>query len=549
MIVSLSMVKNEADIIEAFVRHNIQFLDLMLIADNDSSDGTGDILRRLQAEGLPIVIFDDPIFGYYQSAKMSFLYKRAIETFAPRYVVPLDADEFLSVLAKPLFRARLLALRPGTQGLIPWHTYVLPPEMAAESMDDPPRRMRFRIADEHSEFRLVMHKAIIAVDPSDPRPIVIAPGNHNVRWQNEEPLPMSVIEDVALAHFPVRGLEQLTAKMVTGWIAYLGMQGGPPERCGSHKAALYARIVDGPGLSADDAYRESLRYAGPADGAPDGDVDIVEDPLNATYTLRYGENRCHTAVSAIARTWERLMVPNRRLQFTDQPVLDVTPDNASSADTAFDPQWHANNFSLDLPPFRHIAERHRPQSVLDVGCGLGGYLKYFRNVGVGQVAGIDGFPANASILIRDSYRQHDVGEPIDLDQTFDLVMCMEVIEHIPKEKEDVVVHTIARHAGTRIVFSAAEPGQPGIGHINCQPIEHWLVKFQQLGWTPNLFDTLAMRALATYSWFRRNTVVLVRDGDGQHGIDTLSALAARRLPLTNPPRSVITHPFFELTGS
>jgi hypothetical protein len=34
-IISLSMVKNEADIIEAFVRHNIVYLDHMDIIDNN----------------------------------------------------------------------------------------------------------------------------------------------------------------------------------------------------------------------------------------------------------------------------------------------------------------------------------------------------------------------------------------------------------------------------------------------------------------------------------------------------------------------------------
>ena len=39
------MVENESDIFEAFVRHNL----------------------ALQSEGLPIVISDDPIFGYFQA--------------------------------------------------------------------------------------------------------------------------------------------------------------------------------------------------------------------------------------------------------------------------------------------------------------------------------------------------------------------------------------------------------------------------------------------------------------------------------------------------
>lgn len=547
MIISLSMVKNEADIIEAFVRHTLQFVDLMLIADNDSSDGTGDILRLLQREGLPVVIFDDPIFGYFQSEKMTFLYRRAVETYAPRHVMLLDADEFIAVPFKPLFRTGLLPLRPGSMGLIPWRTHVLSPEQAAAPMTDPPRQMRFRRAEEHPEFHPAFHKAVIAVDPQNPLDVAIPQGNHSACRRDGTFLPWTLVEHVALAHFPVRSRDQLTAKVVTGWMAYLAMK-GTGQGWGAHWATLYARIVDGPGLSAEDVSRESLRYALKGDAAPDWDDGVVEDPLNAAYEIRYAPEAGRTAVSAIARSWERQMVPNPRLRFADRPGSGGS-GGEPAADTAFDPQWHARNFLLDLPPFRHIAERYRPHSVLDLGCGLGGYLRYFLNTGAEQAVGIDGFAPNPSIMIPEHYRQADIGGGIDLGRPFDLVMCMEVIEHIEEAREDAVLDSITRHAAERIVFSAAEPGQPGLGHINCKPIGHWLDKLRRRGWAPDLFDTLAMRSLATFSWFRRNTVVLVRDtGQAQRAIDTLSALAARPVAWPNYPPTVVTHPFFELAG-
>ncbi|MBQ1762801.1 MAG: glycosyltransferase family 2 protein, partial [Aquincola sp.] len=53
---ALGMVKNEADIVEAFVRHNLHFVDLMVLLDNGSTDGTRDILEALQKEGLPLLV-------------------------------------------------------------------------------------------------------------------------------------------------------------------------------------------------------------------------------------------------------------------------------------------------------------------------------------------------------------------------------------------------------------------------------------------------------------------------------------------------------------
>ena len=36
-----------------------------------------------------------------------------------------------------------------------------------------------------------------------------------------------------------------------------------------------------------------------------------------------------------------------------------------------------------------------------------------------------------------------------------------------------------------MIFTAAFPGQQGIGHINCQPKEYWLEKFTNIGLTRN----------------------------------------------------------------
>ena len=52
-------VRNEADIVEAFVRHNLVLLDGIAIVDHASVDATPDILRALKDEGLPIFLARD----------------------------------------------------------------------------------------------------------------------------------------------------------------------------------------------------------------------------------------------------------------------------------------------------------------------------------------------------------------------------------------------------------------------------------------------------------------------------------------------------------
>lgn len=55
-LIGATQVRNEADIVEAFVRHNLTVLDALAIVDHGSLDGTADILRRLIGEGLPVFL-------------------------------------------------------------------------------------------------------------------------------------------------------------------------------------------------------------------------------------------------------------------------------------------------------------------------------------------------------------------------------------------------------------------------------------------------------------------------------------------------------------
>lgn len=90
---AITMVKNEADVIESSIRHCLnQGVDAILIADNGSTDGTRELLHQL-AKVLPLVVFHDPIVAYEQDAKMTALAKGA-RRLGAKWIVPFDADEF-----------------------------------------------------------------------------------------------------------------------------------------------------------------------------------------------------------------------------------------------------------------------------------------------------------------------------------------------------------------------------------------------------------------------------------------------------------------------
>jgi SAM-dependent methyltransferase len=155
-----------------------------------------------------------------------------------------------------------------------------------------------------------------------------------------------------------------------------------------------------------------------------------------------------------------------------------------------------------LAPF--ISRLLAPDSVLDLGCGQGEWLEALRPFCKDQV-GVD-------IAAPDGYIRHDLQTPLELGRTFDLVLCLEVGEHLPAEAADTLADSVTRHSDSMVLWSAAVPGQEGTGHINCQPHEYWHAKFDARGF--GVHDTI--RPLiwdnhAVSPWYRNNMFLYLRD--------------------------------------
>lgn len=90
--VSVSMCKDEIDIAEAVLRHMATQVDRLVVSDNNSTDGTRDLLSDLSKE-LPMLVLDDPEVGYFQSRKMTDLARVAKNSYDADWIVPHDFDE------------------------------------------------------------------------------------------------------------------------------------------------------------------------------------------------------------------------------------------------------------------------------------------------------------------------------------------------------------------------------------------------------------------------------------------------------------------------
>ena len=124
-----------------------------------------------------------------------------------------------------------------------------------------------------------------------------------------------------------------------------------------------------------------------------------------------------------------------------------------------------------------------PQSLLDVGCGLGVWSKAALNLGVKDVVALDAGDVDANNLLVPAkrFRRQLLNERFSLDRKFDVALCLEVGEHLADSAAAVLINNLVEHADM-IYFSAACPGQPGQGHINCQWPEYWQNLFNSAGY-------------------------------------------------------------------
>lgn len=151
-------------------------------------------------------------------------------------------------------------------------------------------------------------------------------------------------------------------------------------------------------------------------------------------------------------------------------------------------------------------------TVLDVGCGRGAWLAQWSVHGK-KIYGVDGAYVNKDNLLipKDYFAHQDISKPFNLEEKYDLVQCLEVAEHLQEKDADILIDNLVRH-GDFILFSAAIPGQGGEFHVNEQPLNYWVNKFYQRGYT--CFDYVRPQILTIKNiepWYRYNSLLFVKN--------------------------------------
>lgn len=155
-----------------------------------------------------------------------------------------------------------------------------------------------------------------------------------------------------------------------------------------------------------------------------------------------------------------------------------------------------------------IIEMLNPQSVVDFGCGVGSWLAAFSRREVSDILGIDGeyITENDLLIPMQAYLPYDLERvaELNLSTRFDLALCLECAEHLDAAAAPKLIKTLCRVA-THVVFSAAIPGQPGMGHKNEQYPEYWQALFGMEDFLMfDFFRPLIWKDTRVEYWYRQN---------------------------------------------
>lgn len=152
----------------------------------------------------------------------------------------------------------------------------------------------------------------------------------------------------------------------------------------------------------------------------------------------------------------------------------------------------------------------KPKSVVDVGCGLGTWLKVFLDSGVNDVVGMDGdWVTKDSLYINsDNFKTINLEHPkYSEHRSFDLAMSLEVAEHLDKHSSREFIKFLTKLSPV-VIFSAAIPYQGGRNHINEQWPDYWANIFSELEYYP--VDIIRNKIWGNKKvewWYRQNIII------------------------------------------
>lgn len=235
--VLVSVVRNEEDIVEMFVRYHLQIFDHISIISHQSKDDTNKILKCLQEEGLSLDVDYCTDFYHNQGEVVTAKAKEVRNKYKPQVIMALDADEFVVGNIK---KAAHEIKESGTTLGLCWHNYIVTEKDDLHEINPLKRIVHRNVFVNKEQTKQLVPGILFDYDTK------YWEGCHHLHKLDGSYVKFVLSQELKLAHFPIRSAKQFVKKALVGWLSKLANpdnKGNAPDW--SHWKLFFDKVKKG----------------------------------------------------------------------------------------------------------------------------------------------------------------------------------------------------------------------------------------------------------------------------------------------------------------
>lgn len=298
-IAAFTMMKDEEDIVEHFIRINSAWCSHFFIYDDGSSDGTVDIIDGLVNEGFPITLLRGGGLTYQQNYISTYYVREIAALSGVDFICPIDSDEF--IFESLGFIAELDSLGRDKIGYLNWRSLV------PCNGDTVYSSSAFSTGFESVVIEAAPSRKVVIPARLGPS-IYVDMGNHSAFQLMRQS--KKYVFEIKISHAPVRTCSQVLVKSLIGSYKFR-IKKNKTRGEGSHWLAMAKKYREN-GYIVSDADLRNIAYNYVASHVIGVDRNLVKfNPAFNVYDLKYGKFLKRNVIPQFDNFVVRLLGENR----------------------------------------------------------------------------------------------------------------------------------------------------------------------------------------------------------------------------------------------